>query len=59
MRVLDTVDAEAIRALHERGEFFWLDLRAPTDAELDTLGDLVGNAVEVADAVPADSPFEI
>jgi magnesium transporter len=42
MRVLDTVDAEAIRALHERGEFFWLDLRAPTDAELDTLGDLLG-----------------
>jgi magnesium transporter len=41
MRVLDTVDAEAIRALHERGEFFWLDLRAPTDAELDTLGDLL------------------
>jgi magnesium transporter len=41
MRVLDTVDAEAIRALHGRGEFFWLDLRAPTDAELDTLGDLL------------------
>jgi magnesium transporter len=41
MRVLDTVDAEAIRALHERGEFFWLDLHAPTDAELDTLGDLL------------------
>jgi magnesium transporter len=41
MKVLDTVDAEAIRALHERGEFFWLDLHAPTDAELDTLGDLL------------------
>jgi magnesium transporter len=41
MRVLDTVDAEAIRALHGRGEFFWLDLHAPTDAELDTLGDLL------------------
>jgi magnesium transporter len=41
MWVLDTVDAEAIRALHERGEFFWLDLRAPSDAELDTLGDLL------------------
>jgi magnesium transporter len=41
MRVLDTVDAEAIRALHGRGEFFWLDLQAPTDAELDTLGDLL------------------
>ena len=41
MKVLDTVDADAIRALHERGEFFWLDLHAPTDAELDALGELL------------------
>src|SRR5215207_2364659 len=42
MQVLDTVDAEAIRALHERGEFFWLDLQNPTDAEVDLLGSLLG-----------------
>jgi magnesium transporter len=41
MKVLDTVDAGQIRALHERGEFFWLDLHAPTDAELDHLGELL------------------
>jgi magnesium transporter len=41
MKVLDTVDAEQIRALHGRGEFFWLDLQAPTDAELDQLGELL------------------
>ena len=38
MQILDTVDLDAIRALHEREEFFWLDLFSPTDAELDELG---------------------
>jgi magnesium transporter len=38
MQVLDTVDLDAIRALHQREEFFWLDLDAPSDAELDALG---------------------
>jgi magnesium transporter len=42
MQVLDRVDADAIRALHERGEFFWLDLHSPTDVELDELGALLG-----------------
>jgi magnesium transporter len=42
MQVLDTVDAAAIRALHERGEFFWLDLHAPADDELDRLAELLG-----------------
>jgi magnesium transporter len=41
MQVLDTVDLDAIRALHEREEFFWLDLAAPGDAELDALGALL------------------
>jgi magnesium transporter len=41
MQLLETVDAEAIRALHERGEFFWLDLHSPTDADLDELGKLL------------------
>jgi magnesium transporter len=42
MQVLDTVDLAAIRALHEREEFFWLDLDSPGDAELDALGALLG-----------------
>jgi magnesium transporter len=42
MQVLDKVDLDAIRALHERGEFFWLDLDSPSDADLDALGELLG-----------------
>jgi magnesium transporter len=42
MQVLDQVDVAAIRALHERGEFFWLDLFAPGDDELDALGVVLG-----------------
>jgi hypothetical protein len=38
MQVLDTVDLDAIRALHQREEFFWLDLVSPSDADLDGLG---------------------
>jgi magnesium transporter len=41
MQVLDTVDLDAIRALHEREEFFWLDLDSPGDADLDALGALL------------------
>jgi magnesium transporter len=41
MQVLDTVDLDAIRALHQREEFFWLDLASPGDAELDELGALL------------------
>jgi magnesium transporter len=41
MRVLDHLDAAEIHALHERGEFFWLDLEAPSDAEIDELARLV------------------
>ena len=42
MQVLDKVDLDAIRALHEREEFFWLDLDSPGDADLDELGELLG-----------------
>ena len=42
MQVLDSVDLDAIRALHQREEFFWLDLDSPGDAELDQLGALLG-----------------
>jgi magnesium transporter len=41
MQVLATFDADTIRALHERGEFFWLDLDAPRDEQLNTLGKLL------------------
>ena len=41
MQVLDTVDLDAIRALHQREEFFWLDLDSPGDADLDALGALL------------------
>jgi magnesium transporter len=41
MQVLDKVDLDTIRALHEREEFFWLDLDSPSDAELDELGELL------------------
>jgi magnesium transporter len=41
MEVLDTLDVDRIRALHERDEFFWLDLYAPTDDQLDVLGELL------------------
>jgi magnesium transporter len=50
MQVLDTVDAATIRALHERGEFFWLDLDSPSDEELDTIGELLAiPALAIAD----------
>jgi magnesium transporter len=42
MQILDKVDLDAIRALHAREEFFWLDLDSPSDADLDALGELLG-----------------
>jgi len=42
MQVLARVDPAEIRALHERGEYFWLDLHTPGDDELDTIGELLG-----------------
>src|SRR5829696_6589301 len=38
MEVLDHVDVDRMRALRERGEFFWLDLLRPSESELDALG---------------------
>jgi magnesium transporter len=42
MHVLDRIDPEQIRGLHERGEFFWLDLEGPSDADLAQLAELIG-----------------
>jgi magnesium transporter len=41
MHVLDHFDADRIRSLSESGEFFWLDLEAPSDAEIDRLAELL------------------
>jgi magnesium transporter len=40
MHVIDHFDAERIRAAHDSGEFFWLDLEAPTEAQIDELAEL-------------------
>jgi magnesium transporter len=42
MEVLTGVDRDRIRALRERDEFFWLDLKEPSSAELDAAGLLLG-----------------
>jgi magnesium transporter len=41
MEVLTTVDRRRIEALRERDEFFWLDLKDPSDDELDAAGELL------------------
>src|ERR1700761_8306281 len=40
MRFLDHIDRGAIGDLLKRDEYFWLDLDAPSDADIDTLGEL-------------------
>jgi magnesium transporter len=40
MRVLTAIDEAEIAALRERGEFFWLDLAAPSEQDLGRLGEL-------------------
>jgi magnesium transporter len=42
MRVLQSLDRDEIARLHERNEFFWLDLLAPSDEDLTQLGELFG-----------------
>jgi magnesium transporter len=42
VEVLEEVDRDRIAALRERDEFFWLDLVAPADADLDDAGELLG-----------------
>ncbi len=41
MQVLTSLDRAQIDELRTRGEFFWLDLSHPTDADLDALGELL------------------
>ncbi len=40
MRVLESIDAAAIRELLARDEFFWLDLRDPSKSDVAELGEL-------------------
>ena len=42
MEVLTEVDRDRIAALRRRDEFFWLDLKAPSDADIDAAGALLG-----------------
>jgi magnesium transporter len=42
MEVLTGVDRARIEALRARDEFFWLDLKGPSDEELAVVGDLLG-----------------
>jgi len=42
MEVLETVDRDRLTELHERDEFFWLDLTQPTADDLKTVGELLG-----------------
>jgi magnesium transporter len=41
MEVLTEVDRDRIAALRERDEFFWLDLQAPSPADVDAAGELL------------------
>ena len=41
MEVLEAIDAERMRVLRERGEFYWLDLAGPSPADLESLSKLV------------------
>jgi magnesium transporter len=42
MEVLTEVDHDRIRALRERDEFFWLDVRDPSEEDLTAAGELLG-----------------
>jgi magnesium transporter len=41
MHVLDHYDADRIRALCASGEFFWLDVRAPTEPQIHELAEIL------------------
>jgi magnesium transporter len=42
VQVLDAIDRDRIAQLRAAGEFFWLDLLAPSDQQLDQLAELFG-----------------
>jgi magnesium transporter len=42
MQVLTSLDRARIEELRSKGEFFWLDLSHPTDADIDALGEILG-----------------
>ena len=42
MEVLESVDRERLAELHERDEFFWLDLTEPSAEDLKSIGEALG-----------------
>ena len=42
MEVLETVDRKRLAELHERDEFFWLDLTEPNAEDLKSIGEVLG-----------------
>jgi magnesium transporter len=42
MHVIDTFEPDRIRALRDSGEFFWLDLEAPSDDQIHQLAEIFG-----------------
>src|SRR4051794_37101993 len=40
MHVIDHFDADRVRELRDSGEFFWLDLEAPTTEQIDELAEI-------------------
>jgi magnesium transporter len=52
MEVLERVDHDRIAQLHERDEFFWLDVTGPSPDEIKMLGELLGlHPVAIEDTV--------
>jgi magnesium transporter len=52
MEVLETIDREKLAALHERDEFFWLDLTDPSPDEVKAMGEALGlHPVAVEDTI--------
>jgi magnesium transporter len=55
MRTLTALDEHEIKELLERDEFFWLDLTAPSDEEMQELGRILGihpTAIETVSSFP-------
>ncbi|HEX8101177.1 MAG TPA: magnesium transporter CorA family protein [Solirubrobacteraceae bacterium] len=42
MEVVTAADRDSLVAMRDEGEFFWLDLRDPSDADLKVLGEVLG-----------------
>jgi len=52
VRFLDHIDRSAIGTALDRDEYFWLDLDAPSNADIETLDDLFHFADRDRDDLP-------